>query len=83
MALQNAQTNQCGGHRSGYGLSARQSAQVLRCSPKPKYCVATLVDITPDEPRAVFGDAVHQCKIVREIRHTRILNLLSNAADQR
>src|SRR5262245_27477440 len=43
--------------------------------------VATLVDITPDESRAVFGDAVHQCKIVREIRHTRIRNLVSNATD--
>src|ERR1700730_7715149 len=36
MALQNAQTNRCGGHRSVYGPSARQSAQVHLRSPKRK-----------------------------------------------
>jgi hypothetical protein len=36
MALQNAQTNRRAGHRSAYGLSARQSAQVHRRSPTPK-----------------------------------------------
>src|SRR5580704_8284348 len=35
-ALQNAQTNRRGGHRTVYELSARQSAQVYRRSPKPK-----------------------------------------------
>lgn len=43
--------------------------------------VAALVDIAPDEPGAAFGNAVHQCKIVREIRHARIIDLVSNAAD--
>src|SRR6476646_7477145 len=43
--------------------------------------VAALVDIAPDEPGAAFGNAVHQCKIVREIRHARVVDLVSNAAD--
>ena len=43
--------------------------------------VAALVGIAPDEPGAAFGNAVHQCKIVREICHARIVDLVSNAAD--
>ena len=43
--------------------------------------VAALVDIAPDEPGAAFGNAVHQCKIVREICHARIFYLVSNAPD--
>src|ERR1700741_4275102 len=33
--------------------------------------VAALVDIAPDEPGAALGNAVHQCKIIRKICHTR------------
>ncbi len=43
--------------------------------------VTALVDIAPDESGAAFGNAVHQCKIVREIRHARVVDLVSNAAD--
>jgi hypothetical protein len=43
--------------------------------------VAALVDIAPDEPGAAFRNAVHQCKIVRETCHARIVDLVSNAAD--
>jgi hypothetical protein len=43
--------------------------------------IAAIIDIAPDEPGAAFGNAVHQCKIVREICHARIFNLVSNAAD--
>src|SRR3984893_6738174 len=35
-ALQNAQTNRHGDHRTAYVLSAKQSAQVHRRSPTPK-----------------------------------------------
>src|SRR5262245_51917265 len=43
--------------------------------------VAALVGIAPNEPGAAFGNAVHQCKIVREICHARIVNIVSNAAN--
>ena len=43
--------------------------------------VAALVELAPDEPGAAFGKAVHQFKIVREIRHARILELVFDAAD--
>src|SRR5262245_35639220 len=43
--------------------------------------VAARVDIAPDEPVATFGKVVHQCEIAREICHTRIVDLVSNAAD--
>src|SRR6266481_7840072 len=43
--------------------------------------VTALVDIAPDESGAAFGNAVHQCKIVREICHARVVDLVSNAAD--
>jgi hypothetical protein len=43
--------------------------------------VAAFVDITSDKPDAAFGNAVHQCKIIREICHARIVDLVSNAAD--
>ena len=43
--------------------------------------VAALVDITPDETWRAFGQAVHQCEIVREICHPWIVDLVSNAAD--
>ena len=43
--------------------------------------VAALVDITPDETRRALGQAVHPRQIVREICHTWIVDLVSNAAD--
>jgi len=43
--------------------------------------VTALVDVTPDETGAAFGDAVHQRKIVGEISHARIVDLIPNAAD--
>jgi hypothetical protein len=43
--------------------------------------VAALIDIAPDESGAAFGNAVHQRKIVREICHAWIVDLVSNAAD--
>src|SRR5579872_5234215 len=43
--------------------------------------IAALVDIAPDEPGAALGNAVHQCKIVSEIRHARVVELVANAAD--
>jgi hypothetical protein len=43
--------------------------------------VTALVDIAPDESGAAFGNAVHQCKIVREICHARVVDLVSDAAD--
>src|ERR1700730_1774659 len=43
--------------------------------------IAAIIDVAPDEPGAAFGNAVHQCKIVREICHARIFYLVSNAAD--
>jgi hypothetical protein len=43
--------------------------------------VAALIGIAPNEPGAAFGKAVHQCKIVREIRHARIVDHVSNAAN--
>jgi hypothetical protein len=93
-ARRNAQTNRHGDRRNACGWSARQSAQALRRSPKLKIDddsplgirsrvggVAASVDIAPDESGAAFGNAVHQCKIVGEIRHARIVDLVSNAAD--
>ena len=43
--------------------------------------VAALVYIAPDETRCALGQAVHPREIVREICHTWIVNLVSNAAD--
>src|SRR5262249_15409130 len=43
--------------------------------------VTALVDVTPDETGAPFGDAVHQRKIVGETGHARIVDLIPNAAD--
>src|SRR5690349_23855749 len=43
--------------------------------------VTALVDVTPDETSAAFGDAVHQRKVVCEIGHARIADLIPNAAD--
>ena len=43
--------------------------------------VAALVDIAPDETRRALGQAVHPREIVREICHTWIVDLVSNAAD--
>src|SRR5262249_53666976 len=42
---------------------------------------ATVVDIAPDETGAAFGNTVHQCKIIREFRHARIVDVVANAAD--
>src|SRR4029077_15422383 len=42
---------------------------------------AALVDIAPDESGAAIGNAVHQSKIVGEIRHARIVDLVANTAD--
>src|SRR5262249_40779859 len=41
--------------------------------------VAALVYIAPDEPGAAFGNAVHQCKIVGEIRHVRVVEFVANS----
>src|SRR5437764_8314575 len=43
--------------------------------------VTALVDVAPDKPGAAFGNAVHQCKTVREICHAGIVDLVSDAAD--
>src|ERR1700730_11818042 len=43
--------------------------------------VTALVNIAPDKTGAAFGNAVHQCKIVREICHARVVDFVSNAAD--
>ena len=43
--------------------------------------IAALVDIAPDEPGAPVGNAVHQGEIVGEIRHARIVDLVSSAAN--
>src|SRR5580692_4722504 len=43
--------------------------------------VAAFVDIAPDESGAALGDAVHQGKIIGEIRHARIVDVVANAAD--
>ena len=43
--------------------------------------VAALVYMAPDETRCALGQAVHPREIVREICHTWIVNLVSNAAD--
>lgn len=40
-----------------------------------------LVDIAPDESGAAFGDAVHQGEIVGEIRHARVVEIVSNATE--
>jgi hypothetical protein len=63
-------------------LPHRKIDDDTRVGIRPRVSGATaLVDIAPDEPGAAFGNAVHQCKIVREICHARIIDLVSNAAD--
>src|SRR5665213_2836204 len=43
--------------------------------------VAALVDIAPDKAGAALGNPVHQCKVVGEIRHARIIEFVSDTAD--
>lgn len=43
--------------------------------------VATLVDIPPDEPFTAFRNAVHQSKVVSEIGHARIVDVISDTPD--
>src|SRR5262245_22511364 len=43
--------------------------------------VAALVDVAPDEAGAALGNAVHRCQVVGELRHARIVDRVSNAAD--
>src|SRR6516164_2995535 len=43
--------------------------------------VAAVVDVAPDESDAAFGDPVHQGKIAGEIRHARIADVVTDAAD--
>src|SRR5690348_2314155 len=43
--------------------------------------VAAVVDATPDKAGRAFGQAVHHREVVGEIRHARIADLVSDAAD--
>lgn len=43
--------------------------------------VAALVDLPPDEPFTAFRDAVHQSKVVCEIGHARIVDVVSDTPD--
>src|SRR5262245_39629838 len=43
--------------------------------------IAALVDVAPNEPRRAFGQAIHQGQIIGEIRHARIVDLITNATN--
>ena len=63
-------------------LPNRKIDDDVRVGIRPRFSgVAALVDMAPDEPVAPFGNAIDQCKIVGEIRHAGIVELVTNAAD--
>src|SRR5580693_6999130 len=63
-------------------LPHRKIDDDTRVGIRPRVGGATArVGIAPDESGAALGNAVHHGKIVGEIRHTRIVDLVANAAD--
>ena len=60
-------------------MSARQKSS--EGTSKSSGNVAAFVDIPPDEPGAAFRNAAHQGKVVCEISHARIVDIVSDTPD--
>src|ERR1700724_2069053 len=68
--------------KCGDALPNRKIDDDARVGIRPRVrAVAALGGRAPDAPGAAVRNPVHQCKIIRETRHARIVDVVSNAAD--